>query len=63
MFLGGNSVKATSGINGAGTYSQLQANITTDNPELFYQDIVASAMGIFVTVEYILPLPKSHLNI
>lgn len=39
---GGNSIKASSGINGAGTPHQ---EPKLDNPELFYQDTVKSAKG------------------
>lgn len=41
-FLGGNSTKATSGINGAGTSTQRQLNIP-DSPESFYNDTVLSS--------------------
>jgi flavocytochrome c len=44
-FCGGNSVKATSGINGAGTSTQFQAKIA-DNAEEFYKDIWYSAAGL-----------------
>jgi len=44
-FLGGNSTKATSGINGAGTNSQKKNGIP-DNPKIFYEDTVRSATGI-----------------
>mmetsp|Transcript_3486 Transcript_3486/g.6939 ORF Transcript_3486/g.6939 Transcript_3486/m.6939 type:complete len:620 (-) Transcript_3486:282-2141(-) len=44
-FLGGNSTKATSGINGAGTNSQ-EKNKIPDTPEKFYEDTVRSATGI-----------------
>ncbi|KIK57626.1 hypothetical protein GYMLUDRAFT_45787 [Collybiopsis luxurians FD-317 M1] len=40
--LGGNSVKASSGINGAGTQSQERLNIS-DSPQVFYDDTAASA--------------------
>ncbi|KAJ4487797.1 Flavocytochrome c [Lentinula aciculospora] len=40
--LGGNSVKASSGINGAGTESQARLNIS-DSPQDFYDDTVKSA--------------------
>lgn len=42
--IGGNSVKASSGINGAFTITQQQLNVK-DSPELFYQDTVKSAKG------------------
>lgn len=44
-FCGGNSVKATSGINGAGTSTQFQNKIA-DNAEEFYKDIWYSAAGL-----------------
>jgi flavocytochrome c len=44
-FLGGNSTKATSGINGAGTNSQGVKNVP-DSPQQFYEDTVRSATGI-----------------
>ncbi len=40
----GNSVKATSGINGAGTSTQFGKKIL-DNAEEFYKDIWMSAAG------------------
>ncbi|KAF8831129.1 hypothetical protein HHX47_DHR1000097 [Lentinula edodes] len=40
--LGGNSVKASSGINGAGTESQTRLNIS-DSPQNFYDDTLKSA--------------------
>lgn len=43
-FCGGNSVKATSGINGAGTNTQFKAKVA-DNAEVFYKDIIMSAAG------------------
>ncbi|KAL1756718.1 FAD binding domain-containing protein [Schizophyllum commune] len=43
--LGGNSVKASSGINGAGTPAQ-QANNIIDTPEAFYRDTEASARDL-----------------
>ncbi|KAI0709117.1 FAD binding domain-containing protein [Earliella scabrosa] len=43
--LGGNSVKASSGINGAGTEAQKQLNIE-DSPEAFYKDTAASARDL-----------------
>ena len=42
----GNSVKATSGINGAGTSTQF-ANKIADNAEEFYKDIWYSAAGAY----------------
>lgn len=42
--IGGNSVKASSGINGAFTVTQQQLHVK-DSPELFYQDTVKSAKG------------------
>jgi len=44
-FCGGNSVKATSGINGAGTSTQFNNKIM-DNAEEFYKDIWYSAAGL-----------------
>lgn len=41
-FLGGNSTKATSGINGALTRTQIKLGIP-DSPEIFYQDTARSA--------------------
>ncbi|KAJ3039763.1 hypothetical protein HDV00_011890 [Rhizophlyctis rosea] len=41
-FLGGNSTKATSGINGAGTATQRRLNIP-DTAEIFYEDSAKSA--------------------
>merc|ERR1711998_262441 len=41
-FMGGNSTKATSGINGAGTRTQRQKNIP-DTPEIFENDTTVSA--------------------
>ena len=43
-FCGGNSVKATSGINGAGTHTQFK-NKVADNAEEFFKDIWYSAAG------------------
>ncbi len=43
-FLGGNSTKATSGINGAGTRTQ-QAKGITDSAEIFERDTLAGARG------------------
>lgn len=39
MFMGGNSTKATSGINGAGTKTQQAMNIP-DSKEIFEEDTV-----------------------
>jgi len=44
-FLGGNSVKATSGINGAGTNVQKKLNIP-DTADKFEEDTIRSATGI-----------------
>lgn len=44
-FLGGNSTKATSGINGALTRTQIKLGIP-DSPELFYQDTAKSAKNL-----------------
>lgn len=46
--IGGNSTKASSGINGAHTRTQEAQNIQ-DKPELFYQDTVKSSKGRGVT--------------
>jgi len=43
-FLGGNSVKATSGINGTPTSTQAQQGIP-DNAHVFYNDTALSAAG------------------
>jgi len=43
-FLGGNSVKATSGINGTPTSTQAQKKIP-DNAHIFYEDTALSAAG------------------
>lgn len=42
--IGGNSIKASSGINGAFTSTQKSLNVK-DSPELFFQDTVKSAQG------------------
>lgn len=42
--IGGNSIKASSGINGAFTTTQKNLNVQ-DSPENFFQDTVASAKG------------------
>ena len=47
LFLGGNSTKATSGINGAGTATQLKLGIP-DNKHIFYQDSAKSARAEIV---------------
>ncbi|KAH9832269.1 fumarate reductase [Rhodofomes roseus] len=41
-FMGGNSTKATSGINGSGTQTQQEANIP-DNAKIFFEDTKKSA--------------------
>ncbi len=51
-FLGGNSTKATSGINGAGTLTQAKLGIP-DNSQIFYEDSAKSARQ-----ELIPPLTK-----
>lgn len=43
--LGGNSIKASSGINGAVTSTQKALNVE-DSTDLFYQDTVKSALGL-----------------
>jgi len=45
MFMGGNSTKATSGINGAGTRTQGAMNVP-DTKEIFEEDTIRSATGI-----------------
>jgi len=45
MFMGGNSTKATSGINGAGTRTQQNMDVP-DNKDIFEEDTVRSATGI-----------------
>ena len=42
-FLGGNSTKATSGINGALTQTQIANGIKDDSREIFYEDAAKSA--------------------
>ena len=42
--IGGNSIKASSGINGAGTTTQVNLNVK-DSPELFLEDTISSAKG------------------
>ena len=42
-YLGGNSTKATSGINGALTQTQVQNGIKDDSREIFYEDAAKSA--------------------
>jgi hypothetical protein len=42
-YLGGNSTKATSGINGALTQTQIANGIKDDSRELFYEDAAKSA--------------------
>ncbi len=44
-FLGGNSTKATSGINGAGSRTQTEVGIA-DSVEVFLEDTVRSATGV-----------------
>ncbi|KAI0930652.1 hypothetical protein AcV5_007311 [Taiwanofungus camphoratus] len=44
-FMGGNSTKATSGINGAGTQTQQEAGIP-DNAKLFFEDTKQSARDL-----------------
>ncbi|KAJ3120260.1 hypothetical protein HK098_004758 [Nowakowskiella sp. JEL0407] len=46
-FMGGNSTKATSGINGAGTAAQRKLNIP-DTPEIFYEDTAKSARDLAI---------------
>jgi len=47
-FLGGNSTKATSGINGAGTKTQGTLNIP-DSKDIFYDDCIKGAAGVGYT--------------
>lgn len=42
--IGGNSIKASSGINGAGTETQSRLHVE-DHPELFADDTIKSAKG------------------
>ena len=58
-FMGGNSVKATSGINGALTKTQMKAGIQ-DSAELFEADTIKSAAGLNGTEApaYTAPLAK-----
>jgi succinate dehydrogenase/fumarate reductase flavoprotein subunit len=58
-FLGGNSVKATSGINGALTKTQMKAGIK-DSAEIFEADTIKSAAGLGGTEApvYTAPLAK-----
>jgi len=42
--LGGNSAKASSGINGVHTRAQIDANIP-DSPEIFTEDVLKSGQG------------------
>ncbi|KAJ1553738.1 hypothetical protein HK096_006640, partial [Nowakowskiella sp. JEL0078] len=46
-FMGGNSTKATSGVNGSGTATQRRLNIP-DTPEIFYEDTAKSARELAV---------------
>jgi succinate dehydrogenase/fumarate reductase flavoprotein subunit len=46
-FMGGNSTKATSGINGAGTQSQQQLGIP-DNAQTFFEDTKKSVDHFFL---------------
>jgi len=54
-FLGGNSTKATSGINGAGTRSQRTLGIQ-DSSELFEDDTAVSATGLSGKQKQLYPL-------
>lgn len=45
-FCGGNSTKATSGINGAGSRTQRGVDGNVDSPERFYEDTIKSAGGV-----------------
>lgn len=58
LLLSGNSVKATSGINGAGTSTQF-ANKIADNAEEFYKDIWYSAAGLDKSGAKPYPLAKT----
>jgi len=44
-FMGGNSTKATSGLNGAGTRTQKARGIK-DSAEIFYEDTIRSGTGV-----------------
>lgn len=44
-FMGGNSTKATSGINGAGTQTQQEAGIP-DNAKIFFEDTKKSVRSL-----------------
>lgn len=51
-FMGGNSTKATSGINGAGTQSQQELGIP-DNAKIFFDDTkrsVSTHSWLFISV-------------
>ena len=58
-FNGGNSVRATSGINGALTAAQAKAGIP-DSPAIFEADTIKSAAGMGATEapSYTAPLAK-----
>merc|ERR1719215_732840 len=46
-FLGGNSTKATSGMNGAGTSTQMKLGVP-DNSQIFYEDTAKSARAYII---------------
>lgn len=50
-FMGGNSTKATSGINGAGTQSQQEAGIQ-DSAKIFFEDTKKSVRPCFFIVRF-----------
>jgi succinate dehydrogenase/fumarate reductase flavoprotein subunit len=59
-FMGGNSVKATSGINGALTKTQMKAGIK-DSAELFEADTIKSAAGLGGTEAPAYTAPLAHV--
>lgn len=52
-FMGGNSTKATSGINGAGTLTQQQHGIP-DNANIFFEDTKKSVCLLLFSFEFML---------
>jgi succinate dehydrogenase/fumarate reductase flavoprotein subunit len=59
-FMGGNSVKATSGINGALTKTQMKAGIL-DSAEIFEADTIKSAAGLGGTEAPTYTAPLAHV--
>lgn len=52
--MGGNSTKATSGINGAGTQTQQEAGIP-DNAKLFFEDTKKSVrLNLIIHISFML---------